>query len=332
MADNPEKLLKIFRSLTESPMAKEAVIRQELEIAKQDPEVAQFVKDFHFDGDRSASLERFIGADFQKDVVNTIRNFFGHDTSVAICEIGGGNGFLVVSLIRAGYTNVDILEPASEYISGTGYFRGLPESNSVGIYNDADVWYASEKKYDLIITNACIHHFSNPAVVASQIRLKVKDNGRWLAFSEYFSTDFEDTASQINNHRHAVLYGLYEWPYSAKLYAAMLESAGFVRKEIAPVNPSGTQKKRLSGIAWRGLWRLLCSANASWYAYGILTWFVRNLARHALRRVDPAYMMFEARPIRWQLVGERYSREATNADHGAKSEMTFSSHTVSDHV
>lgn len=239
MPNQRDAVLRMVRSLHESPAAKEAANLREQEIARTDPEVRDFLDLLHMDADRAASLERFIAGGLAQDVIDTIRHHHGDRKDLAICEIGGGNGFLAAALSRAGYTNVDILEPANQHVTGTGYLRTVEEFSGLGFFNDLDEWYSDPKVYDLIITNACIHHFENPVVAAAQIRLKVRDRALWLAFAEFFSADYEETLSQLNRHRHAVLYNLYEWPYSAGLYTRMLEAGGFQRISISAAVPYG---------------------------------------------------------------------------------------------
>jgi len=289
------EVLALMRNLRESPGAKEAAIRVEQQLAERDPEVRAFVETFHFDADRGAALARFLATPFPGEVLAAIRRRFGGRKDLRICEVGAGDGFLAVALVRAGYA-LDILEPSAELITGTGYLRTLPEATSITIHNDLDAWYADAETYDLILTNACIHHFHNPQVVASQIRMKTSENGLWLAFTEYCAYDVEDTLSQLNQHRHAVLYGLYEWPYSPALYAAMLEAAGFRRGEIVPALPT----------ILRPVWSLIAALRVSWFAHGVCSAIARRVARRQIRLIDPLYMAFRAAPLRWPLVERGY--------------------------
>lgn len=302
-----DEVLRTIRSLHESPGSKEAAILQEQKIALDDVQVREFVDTFYFDADRDASLRRYLASGFPDDVIDAIRRFFGDQRDIAICEIGGGNGFLSAALLRAGYTNVDMVEPATQHVTGTGYLKSLPEFSTIKAYSDLDEWYASPQLYNLIITNACIHHFNNPVVDASQIRLKVRDRSVWLAFTEFFSADYEDTFSQLNHHRHAILYGLYEWPYSPGLYAAMLGAAGFSRIEIAPTIPHG--RRPLSPVmrAYRLAWRIACRSGLSGAAYGTFSWLISRFSRSHVRLTDASYMAFRARPVRWKLVQGGYT-------------------------
>ena len=302
--------LKTLRQLREDPTLKEAAILQEQELAKTDGAVHAFVDAFHFDADRDASLARFLAAPAARDILDTIERYFGGRRDVAICEIGAGNGFLAASLVRAGYQDVDILEPAAEHVTGTGYLRSLREFDGITIYNDIAAWYEAPKQYDLVLTNACIHHFHNRGVVAAQVRLKVKDRALWLAFAEFMAMDYEDVLSQLNNHRHAMLYGLYEWPYSASVYIGMLELAGFRLRDIAPIAAHGKRALPPLRAIYRGTWRLLCEAGLSRPAYLLSTKLLRLVARGRLRQADPALMTFEARPIHWSQVQTGFSRKS----------------------
>jgi SAM-dependent methyltransferase len=309
MTEKRDAVLRTMRSLREAPDAKEAAILIEQQIAENDDGVRDFVDTFHFGADRAASLDRYLASDFAADVVDTVRHFFGARTDIAICEVGAGNGFLAAALVRAGYANVDVLEPATQRITGTGYLRSLPEFANIGFFDDLDAWYAAPRLYDLIVTNACIHHFDNPTVVAAQIRLKVKEDARWFAFVEFFSSDYEDTLSQLNSHRHAVLYGLYEWPYSAGLYRAMLRAAGFSRLSVSIPIPYGRRAVSPLRTAWRLGWRVLCAVHLSGPTHTLAEIVTSRLARGYLRFLDPHFMAFAARPVRWALVDEGFSAQ-----------------------
>ncbi len=298
-------VLRVVRRLHESPDAKERAIAAEQKIAENDDSVRSFVEMFHFDADREVAFQRFSASDFAADVILAVRHHYGDRKDVAICEIGAGNGFLAAALVRAGYTDVDILEPSAGFATGTGFIQSKPEFERVKVYNELDEWYASEKLYDLVITNACIHHFDNPTVVGAQIRLKLKDGAYWLAFTEFFASDYEDTLTQLSNHRHAVLYGLYEWPYSAKLYSAMMSASGFKLKELAPLNPYGRVQLDGKGAVLRRVWRLSCAIGISRLAYFL--WRVIAKSRHRPRAADASYMMFVARPIRWNIIDKGYT-------------------------
>ncbi len=287
-----------MRSLQESPSAKESVIRKEQTIAEHNGEVKSFVERFHFDADREAALERFLASPLPVDVLAAIRYHFGfRKESLRVCEVGAGDGFLAIAMVRAGY-KLDVLEPSDEFVTGTGFLQTRPEAGVIRIFNNLDTWYADPSEYDLILTNACIHHFDNPHVIATQVRMKVAEGGLWLAFSEFCAYDVEDTLTQLNNHRHAVLYGLYEWPYSPSLYAAQLEAAGFRRAEMMPV-------ARVPII--RAAWSVFRAFHLTWPVHLLVTSTMLRLCRRWIRAIDPLYMAFRAVPIRWSFVNKGYS-------------------------
>lgn len=299
-----QKIICLLRSLYESPAAKEAAIVKENNLSQSNSNVETFVKTFHMESDRTASLARYLDSDFSERVIATADKFSAGKKNLSICEIGAGNGFLALSLIKAGYTNIDIVEPSAEFITGTGYAKTLKEFEKVTVYNDVDKWYGSNKRYDLFITNACIHHFSNPLYVLMQVRMKAHLNTIWLAFSEYFAFDCADTISQLLNHRHATLYGLYEYPYSPTLYREMFKNSGFNAIEISPlVIPYGSFKgNSRSNTVTRFLCSLLCNLKISWPIYGILKYFVTRFCSRRIRMLDPALMVYKAAPIYWNKV------------------------------
>jgi hypothetical protein len=308
----PQAAIRTLRALREAPGLKEEALRREHKIAEHDIEVADFLRIIHLQADRAEAFREFVSGGFAQDVLDTLRHHYGDRKEISICEIGAGDGFLSAALHRAGYTNLDVLEPSGEMISGTGYLRELNEFSGLRIFNDLDAWYSDAKTYDLIVTNACIHHFENPVVAAAQIRQKVNDNALWLAFAEYFAADYEETLSQLNRHRHAILYNLYEWPYSATLYKAMLEAGGFDRLSIAAAIPYG--KRSLSPFlrAWRAVWRLFVALKLDAFAYGAFVFLIKLFARPSLPRATAFYMAFRARPVRWDHVAGGYAARGQN--------------------
>ena len=303
-----ENAIALMRELREDPSLKEAAVKREQEIALTDPEVSDFLTLLHMEADRASALDNFLAGGLAEDVIDTIKHFFGDAKDLRICEIGGGDGFLAAALVQAGYSNVDVMEPASEFMTGTGYLETRPEFEAIRLFNDLDAWYADETIYDLIITNACIHHFENPIVASSQIRLKMRDNALWLAFAEYFSEDYEETISQLNKHRHAVLYRLYEWPYSADLYKRMLEAGGFKRTQISAAIPYGRRKLGFGLTAWRSLWWALSKTRLDWLAYFGFVQLIKLFARKQLARTGAQFMAFRARPVEWENVEDGYNR------------------------
>jgi hypothetical protein len=301
LANQQLDTLRLIRALREEPRAKASAMAQEHELAAHDATVRDFLETFYLEADRERSFDRFLRSPLPGDAIAAIQHFFGDRRDIAICEIGGGNGFLTAALYREGYVDIDVVEPDASQVTGTGYLRSLSEFSPIGVFNDLEAWYNAPKRYDLILSNACIHHFDNPAVVATQVRMKANENARWLALTEYFAVDFEDALSQLYNHRHAMLYGLYEWAYSARLYSEMLRSAGFALTEIAPLVPYHRRGP------WAFFWSAACDLGLSPWMYGSALMLARRFRRGAVRRLDASYMAFEAKPIRWDRVERGYA-------------------------
>ena len=299
-------MLATLRRLHESPDAKEEALKVEHQLARNDSELRDFLKLTYLDEDRAEAKARFDREGIAEDVIAAIRHHFGDRKDIAICEIGGGSGFLSAYLAAAGYSDVDLLEPASGYHSGTGFIRTQAEADRFNILNSIDDWYASPKQYDLFITFACIHHFHNPVVVASQMRLKAKNGAPWLAFMEFFSADYEHMMTQITEHRHAALYGLYEWPYSVRLYRNMLAAGGWQCTAVSAAAPYASYPMSPFLTAWRMFWRVAVALRAGAIAHRAFVLAVRLINRGLLAKTGANYMAFRAAPINWDRVPVGY--------------------------
>jgi hypothetical protein len=69
------------------------------------------------------------------------------------------------------------------------------------LFNDYLAWHATSLRYDVFITNNCIHHFLNIAQVAASLRQKLVAGGKWFAFREQFA----NTPKELGEARKAPL-------------------------------------------------------------------------------------------------------------------------------
>jgi hypothetical protein len=220
--------------MKESSDLKEETIRKETELSKTNPNVKSSLEALYLEEDRESSFQRFCASQEFKILFNEISRHVGYDWNAKICEIGAGPGFLAVALAKAGFKNVNILEPNNAWITGTGFISNAARKYCVHVWNSLDDWYESDELYDLIITKACVHHFDNISKVAAEIRCKICSDGKWLMFDEYFANSAEDLYSALMDHLHVVKYGQYEWPYSASLYVELLKLVGYKLVEVLP--------------------------------------------------------------------------------------------------
>lgn len=224
----------ILRNMNESAPLKEETMRKEIERAKTDANTQNLLEAIYLEEDREASFKRFLESQEYKTLFNEILQQTGGNLDAKICEVGAGPGFLGVALTKSGFKNVCMLEPNGEWITGTGFISNIAKQYGVSIWNDLNKWYDSDELYDFIITKACVHHFGNVSKVASEIRCKLKHDGKWLMFDEYFANTAEDLYLALAEHSHVVKYGQYEWPYSAALYVDMVQLVGYKLDEVLP--------------------------------------------------------------------------------------------------
>lgn len=226
--------LKIH-DLAEDPDRLEQAMADQQEKSRSNPAVKHLLDSIFLEPDRAASFARF-GKSFEFRTILNLLDMFRADRARPVCEIGGGPGFLSWAMAQAGFADVHLLEPNSRFITGTGYLRTRDDAKAITIHNDLAAWHATSKKFDLIITKNCIHHFKNIAQAAATIRQKMTPGGQWIALREWFAETPRELYDQLAGHPFSQLYGLYEWPYPAWHYVEAIEIAGFKLKAVVPAS------------------------------------------------------------------------------------------------
>jgi len=248
--------------LKEDPKEYEKCILLEQAKAKNDPEAEKLLNWIYLLPDRDKDFARYLQSrDFS--VALKILRYFGIHKSTSVCEIGGGPGFLSWALKKSGFQNVDLLEPSTEWNTGTGYLSSLEITKGIGLYEDLSRWHRAEKLYDVLITRNCIHHFDNITRAAAIVRQKLKANGRWFALREAFADNAAELAALLTTHPFCQPYHLYEWFYPASHYVEAIQLAGFRLIGVIPtgyennclatyseINPSNEDKLTATIDAW----------------------------------------------------------------------------------
>jgi 2-polyprenyl-3-methyl-5-hydroxy-6-metoxy-1,4-benzoquinol methylase len=236
--------LNIF-GLEESPAKLEAVITEQQSLAERDGSIQALLASIYLSADRADDFARYLGSrDFEVTV--KLLELFGVHRSDRICEIGGGPGFLAWALVQSGFLHVELLEPSDYFHTGTGYLKTRPDAARMVIHRDLADWHAASTTFDVVVTKNCIHHFKNLSQSAATIRQKMRKNGLWFSFREWFADSPRELYTLIATHPFCQPYGLYEWPYPAHHYAEAIEIAGF---ELVAVVPSGYANNCLSCFA-----------------------------------------------------------------------------------
>jgi SAM-dependent methyltransferase len=229
--------LNIF-GLEESPAKLEAVITEQQSLAERDRSIQALLASIYLRADRAADFACYLGSrDFEVTV--KLLELFGARRSDRICEIGGGPGFLAWALVQSGFLHVELLEPSD-------YFNTRPDAAGMVIHRDLADWHAASAPFDAVVTKNCIHHFKNLSQSAAAIRQKMRKNGLWFSFREWFADSPSELYTLIATHPFCQRYGLYEWPYPAHHYVEAIEIAGF---KLAAVVPSGYANNCLSCFA-----------------------------------------------------------------------------------
>ena len=173
-----------FYGLREDPDLWERLIEQEIQASGDDAAAKAVVDSMYWEMDRARAFQRYYESIDFGQISNLLRDF-GISRKDPLCEIGGGSGQLAWSLAKSGFEHVDLLEPNSRWITGTGYVQSqLAEvGGALRVCNDLQAWYRDEKRYHTIVTRNCVHHFPNIPMVAAAIRQKVDKGGTWLLIS-----------------------------------------------------------------------------------------------------------------------------------------------------
>ena len=210
----------------------EQIIRQQQLESATRPELLRHLRTLYLEPAREQAFDRFLRSlEFSK--IKDILSAFDVCGGDAICEIGGGPGFLSWALACSGYRNVHLVEPNSNYNTGTGYLKTL-NVDGLRIFSDLAEWYQAEVLYDVVITRNCIHHFKNITQGAAGIRQKLRQNGLWFAFREAFADTSGELYQRLKEHPYCQPFGLYEWYYPSWHYVEAIEMAGFALEAVVP--------------------------------------------------------------------------------------------------
>lgn len=216
-------------SLEENSQKLEEAILEAHKKYYEDAAIKELLESNFLEPNREKSFQRFKSSK-EFSIIYKLLHIFS--ASKEICEIGGGAGFLSWAISKSMGCEIDLVEPNSNYITGTGYLTTL--SHAIKIFNNVKAWHSNEKKYQTIITKNCIHHFQNIALVAATIRQKMNPEGIWFAFREWFADSPQELYKMLEEHPFSQNHNLYEWPYPAHHYIEAIEMAGFKLKAIIP--------------------------------------------------------------------------------------------------
>lgn len=294
-----------LHSLVEDPARWEAMIRAEIERGRTDAGAQLVIESIYCEEDREAAFERFRRG---PEAARTLKllDRFRVPRDARIVEIGGGGGWLGWTLHRAGYRNLEMLEPNGEYISGTGYLRTRPDAAGIRIWNDLDAFYADGGQYDLVLSHNCVHHFRAIGFVAACLRQKLAPGGRWLMVREQYADTTEELYRLFSQHPYCQKYGVYEFAHPASHYIESIQLAGF---EVCDVIPARYANDVLGnyvldeGAAWnragtRAFDALLAAApGASARLYHAELFAMRYLGWRRRYFVRPQAVLFRRREI-----------------------------------
>jgi SAM-dependent methyltransferase len=229
--------------LRESPALVEAAIRETQALAANDESARSLLHSIFLGADRDAEFARYRKT---RDFAASMRllKLFDVKPIDRIVEVGAGSCFFSWSLSSAGF-NIEVVEPSGEHVTGTGYLRSRSDADQVRIHNDLDVWLSENGHYDVLITKNCLHHFRPIGFGLASLRRRLKNEGLFFSFREYYADNAREVAEAVGGHPLAVRYGLYEWPYPAHHYVENAELAGF---KLIGIVPDGYDGNCLAGF------------------------------------------------------------------------------------
>lgn len=223
--------LNLF-DLREEPTFWEEAITQLHHRYDSDPEAKLLLESCYLEPDRERAFQRFHGSR-EFAAIRRIIEITGADTDTGILEVGGGPGFLSAALNETYGSPVDLLEPSSETVTGTGYLQSR-RPVGVTVWNDLSAWHKAPKSYPFLITRNCIHHFRNIGYVSAILRQKLLPGALWVAVRESYVETAEELYSRLEDHPLSQKFRLYEWFYPSHHYVEAIELSGFSLQAVVP--------------------------------------------------------------------------------------------------
>ena len=219
--------------LKEDPENYELAVKGLLEIKDNDLLVNSLLKGLYCDSDRSSAFTRYLASLEFKAILNLI-SIFSIDTAAPLCEIGGGPGFLAWALKQSGFSDVSLLEPSNQWLTGTGYLRTRRDSKNIKIVNDLESWYSDQRKYKTIITRNVLHHFRGLTYTIACIQQKIEPSGYWIVVREPTVESASELHDMLAHHPFCQPNGVYEFAYPSSQLVRSFELVGFTLDAVVP--------------------------------------------------------------------------------------------------
>ena len=243
--------LELF-GLREDPYISESMILNETKRASEDPIAKLVLESTYWEPDRDCAFDRFLKSrDFNTTLA--LLQGWGVQETDSIVEIGAGSGFLAWALHRSGFQDLSILEPNSNWVTGTGYLRSRADATNLKIENSIAAWYENPIRYEHVLTRNCIHHFPNMTWIAACIRGKLKANSNWFVIREPFVDSSREWYRFMQSHPFSQKYKIFEFACPSSHYINAIELAGFRLKAVVPANFENnclSQYSEIAGSKW----------------------------------------------------------------------------------
>ena len=224
--------LELF-GLREDPNISESMILNETRRASEDPIAKLVLESTYWEPDRECAFDRFLKSRDFNTTLALLKGWGIHETD-SIVEIGAGSGFLAWALHRSGFQDLSLLEPNSNWVTGTGYLRSRADATNLKIENSIEAWYQNPIRYDHVLTRNCIHHFPNMTWIAASIRGKLKEQGNWFVIREPFVDSSKEWYGFMQSHPFSQKYKIFEFACPSRQYIDAIELAGFQLKAVVP--------------------------------------------------------------------------------------------------
>lgn len=224
--------LELF-GLEEDPGLCERFIRQEQLRAERDPLAKYLLQTCYWEADREQAFVRYVNSQDFAATLDLLR-LFKIQANAPLVEIGGGSGFLSWALAQHGFQSVCLLEPNSNFTTGTGYLQSRPDASQLHIENSLPAWYASQARYQTVLTRNCVHHFKNIAWIAACIRQKIEPGGYWVMIREPYVHSTQELYRFMHSHPYSQRYGAFEFAFPPSHFVQALELAGFQLRAVVP--------------------------------------------------------------------------------------------------
>tara|TARA_R110000824_G_scaffold118960_15_gene272313 strand:- start:83 stop:1075 length:993 start_codon:yes stop_codon:yes gene_type:complete len=221
----------------EDPESWEAKTGRMFADAEADPAFANVLEVSFLEQDVAKSYRRCADSLAPK-AISDLLLLLGVKKTAPIADVGSGRGHFPNAMSLLGHSDITVMEPNSNFYTGTGYLKSL-DNPGIKIINDIPEWRSVSNRFDAVTSYATVHHWQHIPQVMIDLRRTLKADGYWLMCSEFIANDAKSFVKSMYSHPTAFKYNSYEWSYPASVYVDLAESVGLKLVGVIPMHYHG---------------------------------------------------------------------------------------------